>query len=194
MKKPILILFFYLTILNPCLIASEITGTVSYFKGKLKDAVVFVEKIQDRSFNPPPDPVLLNQKSLTFVPHVLPILVGTTVIFPNEDVVLHNVFSPGYIRKFNLGTYPQGTQKKMTFYEPGIVLLLCNIHHEMSAFIVIVETPYFDCSDQNGLYKITDVPPGRYRLTIWHEEMKPQTEEIELTEQINISVNFKLKK
>lgn len=174
--------------------ASEIHGTVASSIGKLKNAVVYIGKIGGKSFLPPKKPVVLNQIGLTFVPHILPVIVGTTVNFPNEDVVLHNVFSPGYIYKFNLGTYPQGIIKKRKFDKPGIVLLLCNIHLEMSAFIVIVETPYFSVTDQNGDYEIKHVPSGKYKLAVWHEEMKPQIKEIEVPNNRIITINFLMSK
>lgn len=174
--------------------ASEIHGTVASSVGKLTNAVVYIEKIEGKSFLPPKEPVVLNQTGLKFVPHILPVIVGTAVSFPNGDVVMHNVFSPGYTKKFNLGTYPPGSSKIRKFEGPGVVLLLCNIHHEMSAFIVVVETPYLAVTDQNGNYVIKDVPPGKYKLTVWHEQMKPQVKEIEAPNQGIITINFLMKK
>lgn len=174
--------------------ASEIEGVVSSQSEKLENAVVYIKKIEGNKFLPPKEPVVLNQTGLRFVPHVLPVIVGTTVKFPNEDVVLHNVFSPVYINRFNLGTYIQGSSKTMNFNKPGVALLLCNIHHEMSAFIVVVETPYFAVTDRNGNYKISNVPPGKYELAVWHEEMKPQIKEIKTSDKGIIIINFMMKK
>jgi plastocyanin len=194
MKKLVIFFFVNFTALSPHILSSDIEGKVSYFSINLRDAAVYIAKIEGKTFSPPQEPVVLNQVGLSFIPHVLPILVGTTVNFPNEDVVLHNVFSPGYLGKFNLGTYPMNASKQKTFDEPGIVLLLCNIHHEMSAFILVIETPYVAVTDQNGIYKISNIPPGRYRLSVWHEGMKPQTKEIDLPEHNSIRVNFTLQK
>jgi plastocyanin len=191
------ILFFLLlsSVLNsPALHASEIQGTISSSSGKVENAVVYINGIEGKTFLPPKKPVVLNQAGLKFIPHVLTIIVGTTVNFPNSDVVLHNVFSPGYIEKFNLGTYPQGSTKTRTFENPGIVLVLCNIHHEMSAFIIVVETPYFSVTDQNGKYKIDNLPPGKHELAVWHERMKPQVRMIETLDKGRIIVDFMLKK
>jgi plastocyanin len=174
--------------------ASEIQGNVSNQSEKLENAVVYIKKIEGKTFLPPKDTVVLNQTGLRFIPHVLPVIVGTTVKFPNEDVVLHNVFSPGYITKFNLGTYPQGSSKIRKFNKPGVVLLLCNIHHEMSAFIVVVETSFFAVTGPDGNYKINNVPPGKYKLAFWHEGIKPQVKEIEVPDQGIITVNFPIKK
>lgn len=193
-KKLLLFLSFSCIFNFSFINASEIHGTVSNSIGKLTNAVVYIQKIEGKSFLPPEEPVVLNQTGLAFDPHVLPVIVGTTVNFPHEDVVLHNVFSPGYINKFNLGTYPQGIVKKRKFDKPGVVLLLCNIHLEMSAFIVVVETPYFAVTDQNGNYEISHVPPGKYKLAVWHEEMKPQIKEIEAPNHGVITVNFLMKK
>lgn len=86
----------------------------------------------------------MDQKGLTFVPHVLPILVGTTVDFKNSDDVLHNVFTPSKAGdRFDLGTWGKGQMKSFTFKKPGEVVILCNVHPEMEAYIVVVETPYF---------------------------------------------------
>ncbi len=170
--------------------SGEIQGIVNSSEGVLENAVVYIEKIEGKTFPPPGEPVILNQIGLVFVPHVLPVLVGTEVNFPNEDVVLHNVFSPGYTGKFNLGTYPQGTTKTRVFEKPGIVLLLCNVHHEMSAFVVIVETPYFVVTGQDGKYTLKNVPPGKYNLAVWQEKMRHQIKEIEILDQGPENVNF----
>jgi plastocyanin len=174
--------------------ASEIQGNISSQSEKLENAVVYIKKIEGKTFLPPKETVVLNQTGLRFVPHVLPVVVGTTVKFPNEDVVLHNVFSPGYIDKFNLGTYPQGSSRIRKFDKPGVVLLLCNIHHEMSAFIVVIETSFFAVTKSDGNYKIRDIPPGKYNLTFWHEKIEPQIKEIEVPDQGIITVNFLIKK
>jgi hypothetical protein len=122
------------------------------------------------------------------------VIVGTAVHFTNEDVGLHNVFSPTKIYRFNLGTYQQDSNKTVKFNIPGVALILCNIHHEMSAFIIVVETPYFAVTDGNGNYKISNVPPGKYELAVWHEEMKPQIKEIKTSDKGIIIINFMMKK
>lgn len=136
------------------------------------DAVVYIDKIPGQTFAPPARPVVLDQLQLTFVPHVLPVLVGTTVAFPNSDEVRHNVFSPSPAKLFNLGTYARGVSRSVTFDKPGEVALLCNVHPEMSAYIVVVETPYFAVTGRDGSFVIKGVPPGSYTLKAWHEESR----------------------
>ncbi len=194
MKNLFLFLLFSCVLFFSTINASEIEGVVSSRSKKLENAVVYIKKIEGNKFLPPKEPVVLNQTGLRFVPHVLPVIVGTTVNFPNEDDVLHNVFSPGHINRFNLGTYLQGSNKAVKFNKPGVALLLCNIHHEMSAFVVVVETPYFAVTGPNGNYKISNVPPGKYELAVWHEEMKPQIKEIKASEKEIIIINFMMKK
>lgn len=136
------------------------------------DAVVYIDKIPGQTFAPPARPVVLDQLQLTFVPHVLPVLVGTTVAFPNSDEVRHNVFSPSPAKLFNLGTYTHGVSRSVTFDKPGEVALLCNVHPEMSAYIVVVETPYFAVTGRDGTFEIRGVPPGSYTLKVWHEKSR----------------------
>src|SRR4029453_6466575 len=126
-------------------------------------------------------PVTLDQLNLTFTPHVLPVIVGTTVAFPNSDEIRHNVFSPGPPR-FDLGTYPQKTTKYHLFDMPGVWTMLCNVHAEMSAYVVVTETPYFAKTDKDGKFVLKDVPPGKYSLKIGNKKTKPETLPIEVRE------------
>lgn len=175
------------------------TGTIT---GKVRargmrhhgDAVVYVEKIPGKTFAPPKEPVTLDQLNLTFIPHVLPVLVGTTVAFPNSDEVRHNVFSTSPAKRFNLGTYPQGVVKHVTFDTPGVVDLLCNVHSEMSAYVVVLETPYVAVTEKDGSYAIKNVPPGKYILKTWHEHLKPQTKEVEVIAGSSAQADFELRK
>src|SRR5262249_31828350 len=155
--------------------------------GDYENAVFYIEKMGERRFAPPPAPVLLDQVNLKFVPHVLPVLVGTTVAFPNSDEIRHNVFSPGPPR-FDLGTYPQKTTKYHLFDRPGVWTMLCNVHAEMSAYVVVTETPYFARTDKDGKFVLKDVPPGKYMLKIWHEKAKPATVPIDVGESTTMSI------
>jgi plastocyanin len=142
-------------------------------------AAVYVEAIPGRSFRPPAEHPVVDQKSLVFIPHVLPVLKGTTVDFRNSDEVKHNIFSS---RKsptvFNLGTYAFGVVRSVTFDKPGAVTLLCNVHAEMSAYVVVVETPYFAVTDREGRFRIDGVPPGSYRLAFWHEALAAESQPV----------------
>ncbi len=158
------------------------------------DAVVYIEKIPGKAFPAPGNSAALDQRNLTFLPHVLPVLVGTTVAFLNSDDVRHNVFSVSRARRFNLGIYPRGVVKHVTFDKPGVVDLLCNVHSEMSAYVVVVETPYFAVTEKDGDYTIKNVPPGKYVLKTWHERLKPQSKEIQVPTSASVEVNFVLRK
>ena len=160
------------------------------------DAVIYIDKIQSKTFAPPKEHARFDQKNLVFHPHVLPVLVGTTVDFLNSDDVLHNVFSPDICAdKFNLGTWPKGQIKSFTFKKAGCQpVILCNVHPEMEAYTVVLETPYFAVSDKDGSYEIKDVPPGKYTLTIWHEKLKGQSVAIEVPEKGNATMDFDIHK
>ena len=151
--------------------ASTIEGQVAVKSARDNgNAVVYIDRIPGKTFAPPPAPVLLDQVNLTFVPHILPVLAGTKVAFPNSDDIRHNVFSPTPTSRFNLGTYPKSTTKYYMFDKPGPVTLLCNVHAEMSAYVLVTETPYFAVSDKAGNFTLKDIPPGKYLLRVWHEK------------------------
>ena len=137
------------------------------------DAVVYVGAIPGKSFPAPKDHAKMDQKNLVFAPHILPVLVGTTVDFLNSDAVLHNVFTPeACAEKFNLGTWPQGQTKSYTFAKECAAVLLCKVHPEMEAYVVAVPTPYFASVKADGSFHVGDVPDGSYTVKIWHPKLK----------------------
>jgi plastocyanin len=113
------------------------------------------------------------QTHKSFDPHLLVIQVGTPVQFPNKDPFLHNVFSLFDGKRFDLGFYEAGSSKTVHFDRPGVSFLFCNIHPEMSAAVVAVDTPYFGSSDRTGRVSIPNVPEGRYQLNAWYERSLP---------------------
>jgi plastocyanin len=115
----------------------------------------------------------VEQRDETFVPHVLPVLRGSTVEFPNKDPVFHNVFSLSSSRSFDLGRYPKGTSKSVHFDRPGTVQVFCHIHSDMSAVVLVLDNPFFTTPAAPGRYAIDGVPAGEYRLVAWHERIKP---------------------
>jgi plastocyanin len=115
------------------------------------------------------------QKNKTFSPHVLAITVGTTVDFPNRDFIFHNAFSNYNGETFDIGLYPPRTTKSTLFNRAGVVRVFCNIHPTMSAVIVVLKSPYFAVSDHSGAFQIPNVPPGSYRLRVFHERATEQT-------------------
>jgi plastocyanin len=130
-------------------------------------------------------PVTMDQKGLTFEPHVLVVQVGTTVEFLNSDKVQHNVFWPSISgdkkKTHNMGTWPQGQKRPFKFNDPGVVSLLCNVHPEMSGYIIVSPTPYFAETDADGAYTIANVPDGQYTINAWHEGKKLQSKKITVT-------------
>jgi plastocyanin len=140
-----------------------------------EDVLVFVEKVPGEH-KPPEKHAEMNQKKLTFIPHVLPIVKGTTVKFLNEDPMLHNVFWPasddGSYPTHNLGTWGQNDTKTFTFDKIGHVVLLCNIHSEMEGHIVVLQNPFFTVTGKEGTYEIKDVPLGEYTVKTWYPQPK----------------------
>lgn len=116
-----------------------------------------------------PQHVRLIQKGKTFHPHILVVTVGSVVQFPNQDPFFHNVFSLFEGKRFDLGLYESGGTRLVRFDRPGICYIFCNIHPEMSAVVVVLNTPYYAIGDRAGQISIPNVPPGRYVLHTWHE-------------------------
>jgi len=137
---------------------------------------------------PPPAPVIhprLAQKNKRFEPHLLVVPVGTVVEFPNQDPFFHNVFSLYKGQRFDLGLYEAGSSRSVRFDRPGVSFIFCNIHPEMSAAVVALETPYYGISNHEGRVTIPSVPPGRYRLEVWYELSSPEAL-ARLTRQISL--------
>lgn len=134
------------------------------------DAVVYIDSgLPDRKFAVLERHAVIDQKGKTFVPHVLPVLIGTAVDLPNQDDVLHNVYSHSSAKAFDLGMYPKPEVKTVVFDTPGKVDLFCAVHTQMHAIIFVLENPYYSVSDKRGYFEIRDVPEGSYRLKVWHE-------------------------
>jgi plastocyanin len=156
-------------------------GTI---EGKVSpgQSVVYVDAIPGKTFPAPSQQPVMGQKNMAFVPHILVVQQGTTVEFLNGDAVQHNVFWPsvGGNKKasHNMGTWPQGEKRPFKFDQPGLVSLLCNVHPEMSGYIIVSPTPYFAQTDARGNYKIDNVPDGKYNVVAWHEGTKPQTKPV----------------
>jgi plastocyanin len=171
--RAILITALSLGLAAPAL-AGDIHGKVTC-KGvrDSADAVVYVAAVPGKTFPAPAEHAHIDQVNLVFSPHVLPVLVGTTVDFLNSDAVLHNVFSPDACAdKFNLGTWPKGQTKSYTFKKECAATLLCKVHPEMEGFVVAVPTPYFAVTKADGSFTIANVPDGAYTVKVWHPKLK----------------------
>ncbi len=119
----------------------------------------------------------LAQKNKSFVPNVLAIPAGSTVDFPNQDPIFHNVFSKSSPAPFDLGLYRAGASKSRVFAQPAVYRIFCNIHSEMTAVILVLPTSYITQADASGAYRL-DIPPGKYRVTAWSERAQPASVEI----------------
>jgi plastocyanin len=163
--------------------AGSISGKVTGPKG---ESVVYVDAIAGKTFPAPTEHPVMDQKGLMFQPHILAVQAGTTVEFLNSDKVAHNVFWPHLMqgnKKLpgkNLGTWPTGEKRPSKFDQPGVAALLCNVHPEMSGYIVVSPTPYFATTDKNGDFKIGNVPDGEYNVTAWHEGAKTTTKAVKV--------------
>lgn len=147
--------------------STKVSGTVRWPDGRpAQDVVVLLEG--GAKVVPMRDAVI-DQRGKTFLPHVLVVTRGTTVRFPNNDTLLHNVYAEFEAKRFDLGLYPRGTSARQTFDKPGIVAIRCNIHSRMSAYVVVAETPWFAVTDARGAFRVDDVVPGGLRVRLWHE-------------------------
>jgi plastocyanin len=146
--------------------ATALRGTVYVGARPQADAVVWLESQGDVPA-PSARRAVLDQRNLTFEPRVLAIRVGTTVELPNNDRVFHNVFSFHDAKRFDLGMYPAGTSRRVTFDREGLSRVFCNIHPGMAAYVMAVDSPYFAVSDRQGEFSIPSVPAGRYTYHAW---------------------------
>jgi plastocyanin len=111
----------------------------------------------------------LVQKDKMFTPHLLVVPTGTQVEFPNQDPFFHNVFSLFNGKRFDLGLYESGTSRSVRFDREGVSYIFCNIHPEMGAIVLALNTPYYGVSGENGVVALHNVPPGSYQLNVWSE-------------------------
>lgn len=121
---------------------------------------------------PPKNNLRMVQKNKEFMPHLLVIPAGSSVEFPNLDPFYHNVFSLFNGKRFDLGLYDAGATRSVRFEREGVSYLFCNIHPEMAAVIVALKSPYYGISSANGSVTLHDIPPGRYHLHVWGEQLK----------------------
>jgi len=146
-------------------------------------SVVYLEVGPREAFEPARTlTATIEQRDETFVPHVLAVEVGTVVDFPNHDETYHNVFSLSPAAIFDLGRYAQGQAKSVRFDRPGIVRVFCEIHSHMSAFVVVFSHRFFAVTDDEGQYRIENVPPGTYTVVAWHERFGRVTRNIRVRE------------
>jgi plastocyanin len=153
--------------------AATVNGKVMFMTRRGSDPVVNETLVwlepAGKTWKKPAAPFTMTTRSKTFVPHVMAVPAGSTINFPNEDPIAHNLFSltPGNV--FDLGLYRRGAGKTHKFEAPGTVNVYCNVHPNMSAVVHVMTTPFYGFADASGNYSF-DVPPGRYRLVAWNEQ------------------------
>ena len=158
------------------------------------DAVVWIQQAPGTA-KPPAQPVTMDQKQMQFMPHVLPVVLGTTVRFLNSDPTPHNVFSPDF-EKYNLGTWPKDQSKDYTFSKctkfPCAYTQLCRVHPEMEGFVVVLPNSYFAVSNKEGHFEIAGVPAGQYTVAVWHPKLKAQPKPVTVEAGKPATVDFAL--
>ena len=190
-------------------LAGKIKGTVKV-KGLRTpaDIVVYLSKAPAADVDLSKTKFVMDQQNLAFIPRVLPIPVGSTVLFPNNDKVDHNVFSMSRTKTFNLGSYKPGESQTVVFDKPGIVEVRCDVHAEMAAYILVMKNPYFAVTDRKGNFEIpdsgylqqvglegiADLPPGKYSIKTRHEKLKTQKKSIVVPDSGDGTVQLGLKR
>ena len=145
----------------------------------LRRGVVYLETAPRSAFDErDPGHAVMDQRNERFVPHLLAVIVGTIVDFPNSDLTYHNVFSISKTNKFDLGRYARGKSKSVRFAQPGVVRIFCDIHSHMSAFVLVFSHPYYAKAEVDGRYRIDNVPPGTYTVSAWHEGETAETKTV----------------
>jgi plastocyanin len=163
--------------------ASSLPVARTMMYGAVEDAVVWIENVPAAADTAHHSKLpKLAQKGQCFTPRVLAVPPGTTVDFPNMDAIFHNVFSASPARRFDLGKYPRGHSKRVTFDRPGLVHVYCDIHSNMEAFILILPTRAFTQPSAGGSFVTPSVPPGHYVLHVWHPDVPETTQEVQVPE------------
>jgi plastocyanin len=176
-------------LLSMALVIGALTSTAAAgtLEGKAPagNSVVYVDTIPGKTFPVASKTVVISQRGLAYVPHIMVIEQGSTVDFQNDDSVQHNVFWPSISGNkkdgHNMGTWPKGDKRSFKFDHAGVVPLLCNVHSEMSGFLIVSPTPYFAQTDSAGNFKIDNIPDGKYTVVAWHEGSKPQTKSVDVS-------------
>jgi len=166
----------------------QITGDKAAHSSHMENVVVWLRPVDSRvPVRPFPSGRLrLTQHHKSFQPHLLVVPVGAVVEFPNRDPFFHNVFSLFEGKRFDLGLYEAGTTRDVSFDRPGVSYIFCNIHAEMSAVVIALDTPYFGISNRSGEIIIPQVPTGRYTMKVWYEAALPATLDT-FTREINVT-------
>jgi plastocyanin len=166
-----------------------VTPPAAHNTSELANVVVFVKARPTATM---PMRASIKQQDEEFVPHLVVITAGSTVDFPNEDLIFHNVFSLSRAGTFDLGRYPLGQSKSRTFSTPGLIKVFCHLHSQMSAMIRVFDHPYFAVPDATGYFEIPEVPSGDYDVVAWHERVGDVTLHASIGSERTASLSFSL--
>jgi len=160
---------------------------------RLRDFVIYIDQPMPASATAAPlRAAITTQRDASFEPHVLPVAMGTTVRWPNEDDIYHNVYSTSDPKQFDLGFYKKEKVPELLFDQAGRVDVFCAIHTKMHCIILVVPNTYFATADAKGHFTIRNVPPGTYKVRAWHERLPSQTKEVVVPAEGDVTVDFKL--
>jgi plastocyanin len=173
---------------------SELGGAAGLDASDRLRSVVYLEAAPRGAFETAESGhAVMDQHNETFVPHVLAIMTGTTVDFPNSDKFYHNVFSLSKVAKFDLGRYAAGHSRTIRFDRPGIVRVFCDIHSHMNAFILVFSHPFFAMTALDGRYRIENVPPGTYNVIAWNEGTSSEPKSVTVADGGMTELDFTLR-
>jgi plastocyanin len=158
----------------------------------LRDFVVYIDQPMEDNAAKPTVTVTTTQRDANFDPHVLPVAAGTTVRWPNEDDIFHNVYSMSEAKQFDLGYYKKERVPEIVFDRPGVVEVFCAIHTKMHCIVRVVPNRFFALADEKGRFTIRNVPAGTYKLRAWHERLPEQTKEIVVPADGDVKIDFVL--
>jgi plastocyanin len=160
--------------------AGELRGTLALYAGgqplraaEAAEAVIYFRPTKSVALRVPAEPAVMLTRRKQFEPRVLPVVAGSTVRFPNDDPILHNVFSTSPDNAFDAGLYGTGPGVVHAFRSPGLVKVYCNVHHSMFGFVLVLDTPFFTRTDVVGAFRLADLPPGAGDLVVFHERAQP---------------------
>ena len=175
MKRLLLIMVCAGTLLGADLQAATVAGKITFVTKRGQNPVrnetlVWLDPVGVRSAKKPAAGFQMVTRNKTVLPHVLAIPAGSSVSFPNEDPISHNLFSLSQNNQFDLGLYRKGAGKTQKFETPGVVNVYCNVHPTMSAVVHVMTSPYYAFADAAGNYTVADVPAGKYNLIAWNEQ------------------------
>lgn len=173
-------LLWALLLAAPCVFAAELEGQISLMvDGKplraeqAAEAVVYFRPAKPQPVTPPATEFIMATERKQFAPRILPIVVGSSVRFPNRDPILHNAFSTSAGNAFDVGLYEEGAGTAVTFKQAGYVRVYCNVHHSMIGHILVLDTPWFTRPDSSGNFRLANLPPVAGELVVWHDRAKP---------------------